>query len=71
MPQDLPYLRNLEVFQNINVWAVPTSHRMIGVTSECIQKSIADLDPRSAMALALTEVLCLRENIRQMVMRDM
>lgn len=60
------YLQNLDVFQPIHRNQVPTDLRMIGVTNEAIQRGLADLDPTSCIALALTEVLCLRDEIRDM-----
>lgn len=65
MPHELPYLQNLTWPQSICLKRVPAARRMIGVTSESIQRSIADLDPTCSIAMALTEVLCLRQEISE------
>lgn len=64
------YLKNLKVFQSIRIEEVPTGHRMLGVTDDTIRHSLADMDPTSAMAAALTEVLCLRQEIGNMIERE-
>jgi hypothetical protein len=71
MREKLPYLQGLGVFQAIRLELVKPDQRMIGVTDEVIQAGLADADPTSAIALALTEVLCLRETIGRMIAKEM
>jgi hypothetical protein len=57
------YLRSPRVERK----AVPSDHRMIGVTSYEICDSLQTMDPSSAISRAMTEVMCLREEIDEMV----
>ncbi len=70
MPADLPCFRNLAVFQSVHIEKVPTSMRLIGLIDEAIRACVSDADPNSALAKALMEVLCLREEIRRIAARE-
>ena len=69
MPE-MPWLESLAVFQSCHLEQVPTAHRMIGVGDHEIRAALRDMDPTSSMAKSLTEVLCLREEIGRMAVRD-